>query len=174
MRTARLNLPSIAKAAMLAGPIFVSSSGLAMWMAEPNLPFNVTDISIVPMALVMLVISAVFGSVIAIIPCVVGAWLTKMVGEINDGLRAAPVWAIAGGMLGAIPHWLSDDPELGSATFALIVTGACCALICRIGVRWDDDVVVKQSPVSPTLSPRISAALSGHDAIFLQRKDFLR
>ena len=174
MRTARLNLPSIVKAAMLAGPIFVLSSVLAMWMGKPDLPFQSTDISVIPGVLGMLAMTVPFGSVIAIIPCAVGAWLMKMIGGINDGMRAAPVWGIAGGMLGAIPYWLSDSGELDDALFALIVTGACCALICRIGVRWDVDVVRKPRPAATALSPRVSAALSGHDAIFLQRKDFLR
>jgi hypothetical protein len=129
-----------------AGPIFLMMFGLALWTHAPgeaiNLNMNAQDQAAL---LPMLAASLVFGALLAVLPVCIGGVAMGWAAARNAGLMHPAIWAIAGGA-SAAGAALPFDPQIESPfAFAMIATGALCALIVRYGTRWSDD----NAPLTP-------------------------
>lgn len=168
MRTTHPRTGNVAKAAMLAGPILLIHHTLFSWMLHPDLVAPMPDSAVIPLILFALLISIPFGFLVAIVPCAIGAWFMAMLGRTNDGMRLPLAWAIVGGAVGSVPYWITGATTMDAGVLACIATSASCALICRSGTGWNDDL---ESPVSAA-APMI--VRPQEDFVFLQRRHFLR
>jgi hypothetical protein len=125
-------------ATFAAGPIFVTSLALAQPVLYPD-PITLPLLEIVTAVLPIFAVASVAGAIIAAIPIAIGATAMGWLGEYNAGLRLPPAWGLTGGMMSG--GWFvfvpSESTEHG-VIFALVATGAICALICRYGTRWSD------------------------------------
>lgn len=113
-------------AALAAGAIFVFAAtlGEGEWDGGATLGF----------AALFAPVAAIFGFVIAVVPCLVGSAALHALGTVNDGARLPAFWTLAGGLAGGgLIAAVADTTEM-IAPFA--ITGALCALICRSGARW--------------------------------------
>lgn len=119
--------PGAALAALFAGPIFVLSWALGTCYAR--IPAAVpVDASIV-IGLWAMMITMPFGFILAILPCLIcAAMMVALSGSAT--MRTPFMWGLVGALfplIGTLFVWGGWGP----ANFALSVTGAACALICR-------------------------------------------
>ena len=88
----------------------------------------------------VLIVSAPFGAIIALIPNTLGATAMVLAGRRFAVSRHPVVWAIVGALLGASIGLAAGK----GGPLACGWTGAACALICRWRIRWIDQASVLQ------------------------------
>lgn len=127
-------------AAFSAGPIFLI--GLALFAAMlGNAPVEVAAFDqFILAAFSALIASSVVGTILSILPIAFGRVLLMWIGRKNVGLRHPAIWGLTGGFLAwsaliAFDYRSTvDDPLLP----ALMLTGTCCALLCRMTADWEN------------------------------------
>ena len=124
-------------ASAAAGPIFVLSLAAAQAYAlvpEP-VPF---DPGVLLMLLATLVPTALFGFIIAFLPNAIGTHVLSVAGESSETARAPMFWIGVGAALGFGFAMLFGAFEASlPAGFALVVTSAGSAGLCRRGIAWE-------------------------------------
>lgn len=85
-------------------------------------------------------ISILFGAVIAFLPVFFGGYFMALWGSRNPRARHPVLWGIAGAALATPIGMFLTGLERGDPRFwALFAfTGAVCALLVRLGTRWDE------------------------------------
>ena len=124
-------------ACLVAGPVFViSATAAGAYLTLPQ-PIMIEPRDLASLAMLLLA-SCLFGFLIALLPVLIGATAMRAAAERIDVARAPIAWAAVGALCGAGLAWWSEvtteQPELA---FALIVTSALCARLCRPPLRGD-------------------------------------
>ena len=133
-------------ATLLAGPIFLSSLGLAPLALDAARPMALHPV--VADGAVMLPITAasiVLGAILAVMPVWLGGTAMGWIAARNPGLAHPAFWALVGAVIAAAAAIALDFPPDTPIGFALIATGTICATIVRYGTRWSDD----SAPLTP-------------------------
>ncbi|MCP1470737.1 hypothetical protein J3E64_002430 [Sphingobium sp. OAS761] len=124
-------------AIVAAGPVFISCYFLAdLYLRLPDaLAFRLTDLpGHFGNALLLLGLSVVVGVPLSIMPILTGLVLMQGLSAWHAGFRSSIFWALAGGMIGALPLIAFPAGEMGGPLcFALIVTSTLCGWLCG---RW--------------------------------------
>jgi hypothetical protein len=132
----RTSPPSIALASHAAGPIFlVSAAAASLYLMLPG-PVVVEPWQAATFA-GMTFPALIVGFVLSAIPNLVGSRLMVRAGEVRSWARAPLAWSAAGALVGGALTGLTGAFSEPAAAFALVVTSACCASICRVSVCWD-------------------------------------
>jgi hypothetical protein len=127
-------------ATLAAGPIFLSTLGLAPLALDPARSMALHPV-VVDGAVMLPVTAAsiVLGSVLAALPVWLGGTAMGWIAARNPGLAHPAAWALVGGATTAAAAAALDFAPDTPIGFALIATGAMCATIVRYGTRWSDD-----------------------------------
>lgn len=138
----RISLSGAVLASAAAGPLFALGILLGILSDAPaaaipiTLDFSTTDIPAiivgVPTALVTVML---VGTVIALLPTMIGTAVMTRLGDLNPVFRLPVMWALVGGTACALFVTLNGT-ESPATLVALTFTGTCCALICRRGGGW--------------------------------------
>jgi ABC-type thiamin/hydroxymethylpyrimidine transport system permease subunit len=123
-------------ASAAAGPMFLLSLAAAeayKFLPQP-IPFDPTYL----VFLIWLVPAFVVGFIISFVPNAIGAHLLSKAGEVSEAAREPLIWIGAGAAAGfglalLFRTFQYSDP----GTFALVLTSASCAGICRAWTAWD-------------------------------------
>ena len=139
MRT--LGSPAFAAlpASAAAGPIFLLSLGAAQAYALVPQPIPIDLGSLAIYLAFALVPAAIFGFVIGFVPNAIGTHVLSKAGETSQTARAPIFWVGIGAALGfgfAVLIGVFRDSPAG--TFALVLTSAICAGLCRARTQWED------------------------------------
>lgn len=140
MRGTRVHIgvgPILAAAA--AGPAFVLLVLFAAYIG--SLPEAVPiEPSGVGLLFAILIPAQVLGFVISIAPNFLGAAILGHLGRAALWARTPATWALTGGLVIGVPMAMAGgfSGEEGRFGWALVGTGALCALICRRGASWDE------------------------------------
>ena len=134
-------------AAIAAGPIFLTA--LMLGMGYASLPQAIPVDPDAPLVvLVYLIPATIVGILLAIIPCMIGCALMAHLGRIVPFMRLPPFWALAGMLPIVLGIAVTGfESEAAPAYFALLTTGAACALICRKFTCWED--ATETAPTAP-------------------------
>lgn len=133
-------------ATLTAGPLFVLGAAISILINDPAAAVPV-DIDLdgtsagmmlvgIPVALALVMIS---GSILAILPNLIGTAAMIWLGDRHRGTQGPIFWALAGASAFAAPiaalnvTWAQASPD---RLVPFVFTGACCALICRGPVSW--------------------------------------
>lgn len=143
--------PRIVFAALVAGPTFVLATVLASWIIGGAGTIDVASAGTALIILPILAIATMFGAILALIPCAVGACAMGWLGRDNIGMRLPAMWGLAGAGLAGFPAFSFGGD--GPVSLALAITGAICALACRHRVQWENDAALSDRP-----GPAICAA----------------
>jgi hypothetical protein len=130
-------------ASLVAGPIFTSVATIGYYYQRSTEAVTVPENALLT-TLGVLILTMVFGFMIALLPNMCGTALMGYVGNHSAFSRTPAIWASVGGALPAITtfiFWLIDPENInlqdhGATVVALIITGSLCALICRRHIRW--------------------------------------
>lgn len=128
--------PGVVTACLLSGPCFVITCAAAIAYLElpKAVPVNLNAILIV--ALVMLP-ATLWGAAISLIPNIVGANLMAGLADRFAFARSSFVWAIVGAAVGlGVFRFFASGYDLEPLGFALVVTSAVCAAVCKVGLSW--------------------------------------
>ena len=128
--------PGVMLACFAAGPLFVTSTALAMLYAGLPEPVLVSGRDLASFFAV-LAPAFIVGGLLAILPTAVGASAMRALAERYENARAPIVWTsvgVVGGTAIALVFEAFSDPPVA---FGLIATSALCARICRFPLRWD-------------------------------------
>jgi hypothetical protein len=126
----RVSTSVIVAAACAAGPIFLLSSAVAALYLELPRPV-VLEVRELVAFLPMLLAAAFAGFIPAFILNWLGAALMTALARLGGPARGRSGWILAGaGIGGLMAATLGAD---GAGGFALVVTSAACAAICRAG-----------------------------------------
>jgi len=125
-------------ASTAAGPLFLLSlTGATLYLRMPE-PIPVDPSALLGIA-AMLVPAFVIGFVLAFVPNLLGASAMATLAERRDAARAPFAWTAAGALAGTgIAALFADFNDDRSVAFALILTSAACARICRAQLHWED------------------------------------
>ncbi len=126
-------------ASTAAGPLFLLSlTGAMLYLQLPE------PIPVDPNALLgigaALVPAFVVGFLLAFLPNLLGASLMATLAELHEGARTPFAWTAAGALAGTgIAAAFTDFSGDWSSAFALILTSAVCARICRAKLDWEEN-----------------------------------
>jgi hypothetical protein len=127
-------------ATLAAGPVFLLSLGFApLALDAPRpiaLPLTAAEGAVM---LPIMAASIVLGSMLSVMPVWLGGTAMGWIAARNPGLAHPASWALVGGATTAAAAMALDFAPSTPIGFALISTGAICALIVRYGTRWSDD-----------------------------------
>ena len=122
-------------AAVSAGPIFVLALTMESVLTGGASP---RDLTVLPLVLLIAIPVAIpIGAIIGTLPIALGGFIMGWLGQRYRTARRNTAWGLAGLAL-ALPlaALLAGNPMLEHVTpFAF--TGAVCALLVRLGTRWD-------------------------------------
>jgi hypothetical protein len=127
---------SIGLASLAAGPIFLVSTVLAFAYSELPRPLIIDPAQIVA-GIALFIPAVIVGFILSIVPNFMGSYLMHFTGKAFPATRAPLLWFGTGALCGAALAWSTgafDDPAYA---FALILTSACCARICRLSAYWE-------------------------------------
>ncbi|HEV2816575.1 MAG TPA: hypothetical protein VGW40_05070 [Allosphingosinicella sp.] len=83
--------------------------------------------------------ATIFGGLLAFIPNLFGSLLMASLAERHAAARDPIAWTAAGALAGAGIAWtwpgFGGEPPIG---FALVLTSAVCARLCRAQFEWAD------------------------------------
>ncbi len=133
--------PLIASA--FAGPIFSLAAAIGLYYQSLTEAVTVQESALFA-APGFLILSIIFGFVLAFLPNLFGTTLMGYIGNHSDFSRTPAIWASVGATIPAVTafiFWLRDPenislPEHGAFMIAFLITGCVCALICRRHIRW--------------------------------------
>lgn len=156
-------------AAVCAGPVFAASAAFTAYLAAipAATPVELSSVYIVP-AIATFVFVPLFGTLLAIIPCLLGAAIVGGLGKHAPLFQQPFVWIVAGALTPAVIGlyaFLSlsgfDDVDFGLC-LVMTITGAVCAGICRRSAVWSpvDPTVALESPVPTTPKSQAVARVS--------------
>lgn len=127
---------SIGLASLAAGPIFLASAGLAFAYLELPRPVVVDPAQMVP-GLLSFIPAIIVGFILAIVPNLAGSYLMHFTGRAFPATRPRLIWFGTGALVGAAIAGSTGAFAEPAYAFALILTSACCARICRLSACWD-------------------------------------
>lgn len=89
--------------------------------------------------LLMVVLSSVFGAIIAAPANIICGTIMIWLGEHHPAMRMPLIWALVGALMAGIPAFaiIGGATQSMPVVFAFAFTGAGCALAFRRGVRWE-------------------------------------
>ena len=126
-------------ASAAAGPVFLASLGAAIFYLQMPRAIAVEELASAALGLAIVIPAFLVGFVLAIMPNVIGAAVMATLSESFGVAREPAIWVMAGGLAGAgiaaLTSGFGPEPPIG---FALIVTGAVCAAICRRSFTFED------------------------------------
>ena len=130
-------VPSLMLACLAAGPAFVWTNMLAdLYLRLPQ-PVVISPHDIASL-LIFSLPAALFGFLVALVPAGLGTLLMHSLGQHFAAARPPLSWTLAGAAIGAgLAMWFGAFDPLSQTGFAVIVTSALCARICRRSVSWD-------------------------------------
>lgn len=120
----------LALAALSAGPIFLGATTAAALYLELPGPLVVTagDVGL----FLLLCVPALFvGTLLAVIPLLLGTAFMSFLGSVAAPARSPEAWTAAGVLAGAGIALLFDAFADPPYAFGLILTSAACAAMCR-------------------------------------------
>jgi len=133
------------QATLVAGPLFVLGAAISFLISDPAaaIPVDIDlgGASIAAMLLgvpIVLAVVMVVGGMMAVLPNLIGTAAMTWLGDRNPGAQLPVVWALVGAAAFAVPisalgwTWGETSP---AHLVPFVFTGACCALICRRGLR---------------------------------------
>lgn len=131
----RIRLASVAKASLVAGPVF------AVCAAFPMPPIAMISHPDAMALLVVLAAVIIIGVLIALPANLLGSLAMIRIGDHVLLARRPLAWALVGGVAAPTPFLLSGlmAEDNAGLVFAFGITGACCALVCRRRVSWPED-----------------------------------
>lgn len=135
-------LGGVLPATLAAGPLFVLGAAISFVIADPAaaIPVDLDGTSVVTMLTTLpaaLVAVTLFGSVMALVPNLMGMVAMTWLSDRHAGARLPIFWALAGAAAFAGPiaamagEWVEASPHY---LVPFLLTGAGCALICRRGL----------------------------------------
>lgn len=122
-------------ATLAAGPAFLLSLGLYEWAQSAGAVWHIRPETLVASAAAS-VLAAVFGAILAVIPCLVGVGVLSTMATALHALRLPVAWGLVGALSGyaiGLPFSESGDGLAG----VMALTGAVCALAGRSCLRWE-------------------------------------
>ncbi|QNQ11354.1 hypothetical protein [Sphingomonas alpina] len=137
---AATNYHGFALATFLAGPIYVTSMGIAIWTTDMSAAVQLpNDWSWVAALLPLTMFSMIGGAFLSIVPNLIGLQAMMWLGGRNPAMQLPVSWALAGVLSMAFVTMLAEpDSTVSIPGIALVITGAICALLCRRGVSWEE------------------------------------
>lgn len=141
-------------ASLAAGPIFIFSAGVINGGLTPSSPIIVTPEGIA-LFFMMIIWTAPIGSMIAVLPNLIGTSVMAQLGRVSEKSRSPIVWAAVGFGAVALPVWGlggfdHHDSPLG---LAFAITGGACAVICHSRTRW---IVDEDSDTAPSKNTNVT------------------
>jgi hypothetical protein len=132
-------------ASAAAGPVFLLSLLAAQAYAILPEPVAIEAGGVAGFMVIALVPTIIVGFLISFVPNAIGAYVLSKAGETSETARAPIFWVGAGAMLGfgaavlfgAFQPFASFQ-DSAPVIFALVLTSAVCAGLCRARTRWED------------------------------------
>jgi hypothetical protein len=126
-----------------AGPIFSLAAAIGLYYQRGTEAVAVPESALLAVP-GFLILSTIFGFMIALLPNLFGTMLMGYIGNHSYFSRTPAIWASVGAALPAVTafiFWLIDPENInlaenGTYIMAFMVTGCVCALICRRHTRW--------------------------------------
>jgi hypothetical protein len=125
-------------ASAAAGPLFLALCACAYLYGQLPHPITVAAADFGMFAALMAP-AFIVGFIIAFVPNLLGSAVMATIGESADWGRSPVAWSLAGGFAGAGLALLfyPRDAEAWPGIFALVLTSAICARICRAFMAWE-------------------------------------
>lgn len=132
-------------ASIIAGPVLVTGQFIVETAEQRRIGLAGSENDMFTAVIVLIgiyLVSMLVGFFASIIPNLVGTAAMWLLGRRQPALRHPGLWGLAGA-LAAGAFALSDavGSELPGRPIAYAVTGAICALACRVFARWANDSV---------------------------------
>lgn len=154
-------------ASIVAGPVFVTIfAAIQLYTSLPH-PI-VVEPSEIGLFAVALIIAAMFGFVISIIPNALASLVLASAGIRSDFLRLPIFWVLVGlvlPLLVALPVVTENLKSLAAdsvaALMALSLTGATCGAICRRTAYWYSESTPRALTIAQPANPLSAARITG-------------
>ncbi len=130
----RNSSPRFVRASFIAGPLFLTSTNLALLYLKLPHPIEV-GVDQLYLFLMMLLPSAMVGTLLAMLPNLIGGAFMNLVALRFAAFRAPIAWAAVGAAIGLSLALATEAP--GALAFGLVITSAFCARICRNAACWE-------------------------------------
>ena len=122
-------------AMLCAGPVFV----LPLFFV--SMPSGGKGAYIGPLVFALL-LSIPFGAAFAFLPVFFGGYVMALWGSRNRRARHPVLWGVAGALMATLIAAILIGLARGDVRVSILFAfaGAVCALLVRLGTRWDDDL----------------------------------
>ncbi|HEY5711867.1 MAG TPA: hypothetical protein VIT38_08225 [Allosphingosinicella sp.] len=126
-------------ASVLAGPIFVLTFALSLYVRQIPDPILLPDLNFqfLSLALIVIIPMVMVGFMVSLFPNLIGAAVMTEFANHHEAAQSPLVWIVAGAAVGTGIAWLGYYQELDPLNFfPPIATSAACAGLCWHFMGW--------------------------------------
>ncbi len=133
----RIRLAGVGAASLLAGPVFAGCAEIPFLLLSLLTSHPYPSVNAIAFLLILAAV-IIIGALIALPASLICTAAMIRIGDHLFWTRHPLAWALAGAVVAPTPFIASGLVVENNAglVFAFATTGACCALVCRRGIRW--------------------------------------